>query len=137
MPRNTEAHQTLLESPMAKKCRHTKKITRIALEIAIGKNCCCRKKITLEQFLNISVHADMNLTIRGLFQPRNCKNFPFVVKSIWESNCKRFRNTVIRENFNIKPDRQMKKTHSKKRRSYIYQHKEVKEKLYPFSFIYV
>ena len=32
---------------------------------------------------------------------------PFVVKSVLESNCKLFRKSGIRENFNLKPDPRM------------------------------
>ena len=34
---------------------------------------------------------------------------PFVIKSVLESNYKRFRKIEIRENFNLKPETQMKK----------------------------
>ena len=52
-------------------------------------------------------------------------------------NCNRFRNTALRQNFNLQTDWQKKKTQSNKQRSYIHQYKEVKEKLNPISFIYV
>ena len=42
-----------------------------------------------------------------------------------------------RENFHLKPETQMKKAHSKNRGNYTHQYNEVKEKLYPVSFIYV
>ena len=60
-----------------------------------------------------------------------------MVKLLLERICKRFRNTEKRDNFDLKPDQQMKKSLSKKRRNYIHKYKEVKEKLYPISFIYV
>ena len=34
---------------------------------------------------------------------------PFVVKSLLESNCKRFRQSAIRENFGLKPETQLRK----------------------------
>ena len=39
----------------------------------------------------------------------------FVVKSVLEYNCKRFRKNATGENFNLKLDPQIEKTHSKKR----------------------
>ena len=46
-----------------------------------------------------------------------------------ESNCKRFRKSAIRENFNLKPETQLKKTHSKNGGNYTQQYNEVKDKL--------
>ena len=54
---------------------------------------------------------------------------PFVVKSLSESNCKRFRQSAIRENFNLKPELQLKKTHSNNGGNCIHRKKEVREKL--------
>ena len=61
----------------------------------------------------------------------------FVIKSVLESNCKRFRKRAKRQNFNQKPGAQKKKTHSNNWGNYTHQHNEMKEKLKPFSFIYV
>ena len=60
-----------------------------------------------------------------------------MVKSLLESNCKRFRKRAIRENFNLKPETQLKKTHSNNGGNYTHQYKEVKEKLEPVSFDYL
>ena len=68
------------------------------------------------------------------------KNFKinlFVIKSVLESICKRFRKSEKRENFNQKPEAQQKKTHSIISANYTHQYKETKEKLKPVSFIYV
>ena len=54
---------------------------------------------------------------------------PFVVKWILESNCKRFRKSAIRKNFNLKPETQLKKTHSNNGDNYTHQNNEVKENL--------
>ena len=62
---------------------------------------------------------------------------PFVVKSLLESNCKCFRQFTIREKFNLNPETQLKKTHSNNECNHTHQCKEVKEKLYEVSFIYV
>ena len=79
--------------------------------------------------MQILVQADMKSTKRGIFQQKNYKNNPVVVKSVLDSNCKRFRDTAIRENFNLKTETQMKKTQFNNRGSYIHQYNEVKEKL--------
>ena len=41
--------------------------------------------------------------------PKKPKIDPFVVRSLLESNCKRFRKNAIRENFNLEPETQLKK----------------------------
>ena len=66
---------------------------------------------------------------RSHFPTKNPKINPFVVKSLLESNCKRFRQNAIRENFNLKPETQLKKTHSHNGGNYTHQYNEVKEKL--------
>ena len=63
------------------------------------------------------------------FSTENHKINPFVVKSLLESNCKRFRKSVIRVNFNLKPEIQLEKTHSNDGGNYTRQYNEVKEKL--------
>ena len=60
---------------------------------------------------------------------KNSKNNAVVVKSVLDSNCKRFRDTAMRENFNLKPETEMNKTHSNNRGNYTQQYNEVKEKL--------
>ena len=60
---------------------------------------------------------------------KNPKINPFMTKSVLESNCKRFPKNAIREYFNLKPETQMKKTHSNNRGNYTHQCNEVKEKL--------
>ena len=66
---------------------------------------------------------------RSHFPTKNPKINPFGVKSFLESNCKRFRQSAIRENFNLKHETQLKKTHSNNGGNYTHQYKEVKEKL--------
>ena len=53
---------------------------------------------------------------RSHFPTKNPKINPFVVKSLMESNCKRFRKSAIRENFNLKPETQLKKSSFQQRR---------------------
>ena len=60
-----------------------------------------------------------------------------MLKSLLESNCKRFRQSAIRENFNLKSETQLNETHSNNGGNYNHQYIEVKEKLYQVSFIYV
>ena len=79
----------------------------------------------------------MKSTERGKLQKKNCKIDRSVVKSPPDPNCKRFRSTEKRANFKLKPDPQMGTIFLNKRRNYIHQYNEVKEKLYPISFIYV
>ena len=43
------------------------------------------------------------------FKIKNPKINQFVIKSVLESNCKRFRNNAIREYFTLKPETQMQK----------------------------
>ena len=59
----------------------------------------------------------------------NLKINPDVIKSVLESNCKRFRKSAIGEHFNLKRETQMEKTHSNNRGNYTHQYNEVKEKL--------
>ena len=54
---------------------------------------------------------------------------PFVVKSLLESKCKRFRKIAIRENLKLKPETQLKITHSNNVDNYIHQNNETKQKL--------
>ena len=59
--------------------------------------------------MQISVHTDMKSTKKSQIATKDSKVNPFVVKSLLESNCKRFRKSAIRGNFNVKPETEMKK----------------------------
>ena len=61
----------------------------------------------------------------------------FVVKSALQPRCKRFSKSALRDNFNPKPDPQIKRTHSWKRHNYAHQYYELKEKLYTNSLTFV
>ena len=63
------------------------------------------------------------------FSNKNPKINPLVVKSLLEVNCKRFRKNAIQENFNPKPETQLKKTHTNNGGNCTHQYNEVKEKL--------
>ena len=104
-----------------------KEQTRIPLELKIEKNSCRQKRTTIEQYLQISVHTDMKSTKEAIFQQKT---------PLLESNCKRFRQSAIRENFNLKLDT-AENTLSNNGGNYTHQYHEVKEKLYQVSFIYV
>ena len=72
----------------------------------------------------------MKSTKEAIFPTKKPIFNPFVVKSLLESNCKRFRPSEIRENFNLKPETQLKKkTHSNNGGNYTHQYNEVKKKL--------
>ena len=60
---------------------------------------------------------------------RNSKNRPVGVKSLLDSNFKRFRDTVLRRKFKLKPETHIKKTQFINRGNYIQEYNEVKEKL--------
>ena len=109
----------------------SKEQTRIPLKLNIEKIWCRQKRITIEHFLQISLHTDMRSTKEAIFQqtPPPHQINPFVVKSFLETNCKHYRKSAIRENFNLKPETQLKKTHSNNGGNYTHQYNEVKEKL--------
>ena len=63
---------------------------------------------------NRAIPADFNpyryeFNERSDFPTKNSKINPFVVKLLLESNCKRFRRSAIRENFNLKRETHLKK----------------------------
>ena len=59
--------------------------------------------------MQCSVNADVKSTKRGIFQQNTLKKNAVVIKSTLDSNCNSSRDTAIRENFNVKPETQMKK----------------------------
>ena len=70
------------------------------------------------------------------FSAKKSKIKPFVVKSVLDSNCKRFRRSTTRENFNLKADAQKIKTHSIND-AIIFTNTMKKGEEYPISFSYV
>ena len=58
--------------------------------------------------MQISLHAHMKWTNRGIFQQKLQKN-AVLVKSVLDSDCDCFSDTARRENFNLKPKIWMKK----------------------------
>ena len=106
---NDEDHQSILENPMAKNTGTFNEQSGKPLKLTIEKTSCRVKRNTTEQVLEISVHAEMTTTKRGLFQQKNSMINTFVVKSLLKCNSKQFCNTAIREIFDLKPKPQMKK----------------------------
>ena len=58
---------------------------------------------------NWAIHADFSQCRYEVDETKhiptkNSKNNAVVVKSVLDSNCKRFRDTGMRENFNLKPE---------------------------------
>ena len=88
-----------------------------------------QKRITVEQLLQILVQTDMKSTKEAIFQQKNPKIKSFVVKSLLESNCKRFRQSALREKFNLKAETQLKKTPFDNGANSTNHHNEIKEKL--------
>ena len=67
--------------------------------------------------IKLAIHADFSpysdeINERSHFPLKNPKINPLMVKSLLESIFKRFRKSAIQENFNLKRDPQMRKSHS-------------------------
>ena len=59
------------------------------------------------------------------YSEKHPKVSPFDIKSVSESYGKRFRDTKLRRNFNLKAETQIEKTHSKQWCNLIHQHNEI------------
>ena len=57
--------------------------------------------------MHISVFADTKSTKKSQITTKNSKINPFVVKSLLESNCKRFHKSSVREHFSLKPETEL------------------------------
>ena len=101
------------------------------------RNNWCRQKRTIEHLLKKFSRYRYEVNGRSHFPTKNPKINPFVVKSLLESNCKRFSQSAIRENFNLKPETKLQKIHSNNGDNYTNQNIQVKEKLSPVSLTYV
>ena len=86
--------------------------------------------------MQISLHADMVLTKRSIIWQRTPTK-PVVIKSLLETNCKRFRQSAAWENLNLKPETQLERNDSNNGSNYTLPANEVKEKLQPVSCIYL
>ena len=66
-------HQSILQNPMAKKYEHFQRTNQKSSQTIHRKIFMSSKKITIEQFLQISVHTDMKSTKKAIFEqtPQN------------------------------------------------------------------
>ena len=76
-----------------------------------------KRFVLVEEKARLSNHATFSpcryeVNKKSNIPMRNSKINPLVVKSLLESIFKRFRKSVVRENFNLKRDPQMRKSHS-------------------------
>ena len=60
-----------------------KEQTRGLLKLNIEKNSCRQKRITIEQFLQISVHTDMKSTKEAIFQRKTPKSIHSWSNQFW------------------------------------------------------
>ena len=91
-----KAHLSILQNPMAKKYMHIQGTDQNTTKTNYRKDFMSSKEITIEQFLQILVPADMTTTKRNTFQQKNSKIEPFVVKLVLEPICKRFSKSARR-----------------------------------------
>ena len=68
---------------MAKSTSIFKEQTRIPLKLNIEKNWYRQKRITIEQFLQISVHTDMKSTKEALFEQKTPKSIHSWPNHFW------------------------------------------------------
>ena len=107
-----KAHQSILKFPTADKYGH------IWWTDQKTNQSNYRKKImSSKEKHNWAIRAEFSSCRKENLEARlklikNFKFFPSAVKIILESNWKRFRKIAKRENFNLKPDPQMRKTRS-------------------------
>ena len=103
---NTKYYKLMLQNPTAKRYNFIK-TTEQKTPQAVEKFWSRQNGLKNEQFMQISVHAEMKSSKLRIFQLKT-KNKPVVV-SVLDSSCKRFCDTAIRKIFNLKPEIQIKK----------------------------
>ena len=114
---------------MAKKIKHFERTDQNTPPTKQRKKLMWSEKINSLAFCaNFSPYR-YEVNERSHLSTKNPKINPFVVKSLLESNCKRFRQNAMRENFNLKPETQLKTTDSINRGNHTRQYNEVKKKL--------
>ena len=123
------ASESKLQNPIAKKYKHFYRADQITPQLKHRLNSKCSKRITIEQFFQVSVFIDIRSTKESIFEQKNLKIIPFMVKSSLKSKCERFRQRAIRENFNPKSKTQHKELHSNNGSIFTHQNSEVKGKL--------
>ena len=114
---------------MAKKYKHFQRTDQSTRQTNYRKTLMSSKKTK-----NWAIHANFSQCSYEVDKTRhiptkNSKNNVVVVKSVLDCNCKRFRDTAMRENFNLKIETYMKKTHSNIQGNYTHEYNEVKDKL--------
>ena len=97
-----------MQNPMAKNYKHFQRTDQNIPQTKHRKKLMWSKKNN-----NSAMRADFSpyryeVNERSHFLTKNPKINPCEVKSLLESNCKRFRQSAIRENFNLKPETQLK-----------------------------
>ena len=104
---NAKAYQPILQNTTAEKYKHVQR-TDQNISRTIEKIWCRQKGIKNEQFMDFFSPCGHEVDVTRHNPTKISKNNPFVVKSVSDSNCKRFRDIATRENFNLKPEIQKK-----------------------------
>ena len=89
-----------------------------------------------QHFLKIFVYSDPKFANKARIPKKNSKFNPFVIKADLGTNCKSFRKKQ-QEKFSIQKVKHSQKKSFQQGGNYIYEYKEVKEKLHPVSVDYV
>ena len=105
-----KAYQSILQNHMAKKYKHFRRRDQNTPQTQHRI-----KLISSKKNNNWAILADFSpyryeVDERSHSPTKHPKINPFVVKSLLESNCKRFRQSAIGEYFNLKRETQLKKT---------------------------
>ena len=108
---NDKAHQATLEKSLAEKNGTLSEQTKTPLKLVNKKICSRRRKSTLEQSCNFQ-SLEIWSQRKKQYSNEKLQINTLVVKSFSESIFKRFRKSAVRENFNLKRDPQMRKSHS-------------------------
>ena len=85
---------------------------RTHLKFFIEKTWCPGRRNKNDNFLLISVHADMVMTKRSTIERKMSKFSPIMVNSLLEQNCKLFNKNALWKKYNLKPSPHDEKTHA-------------------------
>ena len=85
-----KVHQSVLEISLPEKHGHIQRTDENTPQTSNQNNRGRQKRDKFEQFLQISYRTDMKSTKKTIFQQKNTKVIPFVIKSVLASYCKRF-----------------------------------------------
>ena len=113
-----------------------KEQTRIPLKLTIEKFWRRQKGNKFEQFLQISVHTYQNSTKKATLQWKTSKSIYLLSNRFWNPIAY-VSVKVQNEKSSIRNLKHKRKIQSSNWANYTHQYNEVKEKLKPFSFIYV